>query len=261
MIPNAYLVEWQARTPWKTMDMVEQDLLITRALVDIFSHESLRDHLAFRGGTALHKLFLETPRRYSEDIDLVQVKPGPIGPLFDGLREALRPWLGEPKRKIGPGVSTLTYRVAAEGVNQLLRLKVEINTREHFARLGLIRRAFVLDSRWHSGTCEVQTYAPAEILGTKMRALYQRRKGRDLFDLWLGLTMHLAEPPVIVDVFRFYLDHEGIRVTAAEYVSNLEGKLANPDFLGDLASLVPADLHYDPRAAAALVRETLLDEL
>ena len=56
MIPTAYLIEWQAHTPWKTADMIEQDLLISRAITDIFSHPDLKSRLAFRCGTALHKL-------------------------------------------------------------------------------------------------------------------------------------------------------------------------------------------------------------
>ena len=165
MIPNAYLIEWRNRVPWKTTDMVEQDLLISRAIADIFANRELGRMLAFRGGTAMHKLFLDTPRRYSEDIDLVQVEGGPIGPIFDGLREVLSPWLGDPARKTGPGVATLTYRVPAESdPTRRLRLKVEINTREHFTVLGMETRAFAVESRWHRARCDVQTYAPAEIM-------------------------------------------------------------------------------------------------
>ena len=68
--------------PWSKNEMVEQDLIICRALVSIFSDDFLRENLAFRGGTALHKLFLQPQPRYSEDIDLVQIKPGPIKPIM-----------------------------------------------------------------------------------------------------------------------------------------------------------------------------------
>jgi len=259
MIPNAYLVEWRNHVPWKTTDMVEQDLLISRAIADIFAHSELGRMLAFRGGTALHKLFLDRPRRYSEDVDLVQVEGGPIGPIFDGLRDVLSPWLGEPGRKTGPGVATLTYRVPAESdPARRLRLKVEINTREHFTVLGLATRAFAVESRWHAARCDVQTYAPAEILATKLRALYQRRKGRDLFDLWLGLNEGLGEASVIVDTFKQYMEHEGAKVSASAFVENLEAKLENPSFVGDLEPLVPGELEYDVRRAAEEVRETLL---
>lgn len=262
MIPSAYLVEWRSHVPWKTSDMVEQDLLISRAIADIFSHPNLGRQLAFRGGTAMHKLFLESPRRHSEDIDLVQVEPGPIGPIFDALRDVLAPWLGKPARKTGPGMAALTCRVPAESdPTRRLRLRAEINTREHLAVLGLTARRFAMRSRWHTAECDVQTYAPEEIMATKLRALYQRRKGRDLFDLWLGLNSGMGEPVTIVDVFRQYMAHEGRRVAADAFVENLEDKLRNPSFLGDLAPLVPADLRYDARAAGDQVREVLLSLL
>ena len=63
---------------WVTSEMVEQDLIICCALISIFSDEFLASQLAFRGGTALHKLYLQPQPRYSEDIDLVQITPGPI---------------------------------------------------------------------------------------------------------------------------------------------------------------------------------------
>ena len=77
---------------------LEQDLIISRALVEIFNHPLLAESLAFRGGTALFKLHL-APMRYSEDIDLVQVHPAPIGPVMDALQEKLNSWLGKPRRK------------------------------------------------------------------------------------------------------------------------------------------------------------------
>jgi hypothetical protein len=65
--------EWRTFAPWSTDAQVEQDLILSRALVEIFSNPLLSKSLAFRGGTALHKLFIKPAARYSGDIDLVQV--------------------------------------------------------------------------------------------------------------------------------------------------------------------------------------------
>jgi len=92
MIPRDYITEWRAKVPWVQDFQVEQDLVISKALIDIFSHPLLKGALAFRGGTALYKLHLPAAR-YSEDIDLVQVKAEPAGPLMEALREVLNPWL------------------------------------------------------------------------------------------------------------------------------------------------------------------------
>lgn len=65
MIPRRFIQEWKAFAPWPENSQIEQDLVISRALVAIFSDDFLRKNLAFRGGTALHKLFLLPPARYS----------------------------------------------------------------------------------------------------------------------------------------------------------------------------------------------------
>jgi hypothetical protein len=140
MIPRADILAWRdAGYIWRTDAMVEQDLILSRILVDLFRDPGLSRQFVFRGGTALHKLCFSQPMRYSEDVDLVQRDPGPIGPVFDALRNALSPWLGEkPSRKQGPGVVNLIYRVQSEDSPPLpLRIKIEINTREHFQMLPL----------------------------------------------------------------------------------------------------------------------------
>ena len=83
---------WREQAPWSTDAMVEQDLIICRALVSIFSDPFLSSQLAFRGGTALHKLYLSPQPRYSEDIDIFQINPGPIKPIMYRLGEVLN-WL------------------------------------------------------------------------------------------------------------------------------------------------------------------------
>ena len=81
MIPADYIAEWRTLgpAPWPTDAQVEQDLLLSRAIVALYSEPDVAKALAFRGGTALYKLYVHPPRRYSEDIDLVQREAGPIG--------------------------------------------------------------------------------------------------------------------------------------------------------------------------------------
>jgi len=90
MIPRRYIIEWKEHAPWPNDGQVEQDLVIKRALVQLFSNSLLKEQLAFRGGTALHKIFLKPQVRYSEDIDLVQIAKGPIGPILDAIRKQLK---------------------------------------------------------------------------------------------------------------------------------------------------------------------------
>jgi predicted nucleotidyltransferase component of viral defense system len=98
------------------------------------------------------------------------------------------------------------YRFDSEDVPPLrLRLKVEINSREHFSELGLVGVPFRVESRWFAGEAAVTTYEPNELLATKLRALYQRKKGRDLFDLWLALERGFVEPSELLRCFHRYM--------------------------------------------------------
>ena len=68
MIPRLNVVAWSAKAPWAEPRQVEQDLIISRALVALFGDPVLAEALRFRGGTAINKLLFPAPLRYSEDI-------------------------------------------------------------------------------------------------------------------------------------------------------------------------------------------------
>jgi predicted nucleotidyltransferase component of viral defense system len=262
MIPRDYITEWREHAPWVQDFQVEQDLVISRALVDIFSHPALQDALAFRGGTALYKLYLKPPARYSEDIDLVQVEAAPAGPLMEALRAVLDPWLGPPRWKQTQGRVTFNYRFSSEDAPPIpLRLKVEINSREHFAVHGFTRVPFSVASRWFEGSCDIATYTLDELLATKLRALYQRKKGRDLFDLATALALPDTDPARILAAFEEYMRRGGHAVTRAEFESNLQAKLADPQFTADMTPLLAQGFDWNLQAAATVVQERLIREL
>jgi len=259
MIPRGYIDAWRDYAPWRTDAMVEQDLIICRCLAAIYSNPSLAENFAFRGGTALNKLYFQPSRRYSEDIDLVQIKSGPIGHHINAIRESINFGMEEPLRKQGNGMVTLTYRFKSEMPPIIpLKLKVEINTREHFTSFGLIQKDFSIHSPWWSGQTRVVTYSLDELLGTKLRALYQRRKGRDLFDLWLGLTEGNVHPENIVQSFKMYMQHSGASVSRKEFLTNLAEKKKHPTFLSDMSDLLPSGLDFEPASAFHLIEEKLI---
>lgn len=262
MIPKADIVAWRQFVPWITDAQVEQDLIISRALVSIFRSPFLAERLAFRGGTALHKLYFNVPRRYSEDIDLVQITPAPIGQVIDTLQELLNGFLGAPRRKQTKQSVILTYRMKSEEPPVVqMRLKVEINTREHFAVEGYQKQPFAVQSRWFQGRCEITTYVLEEMLATKLRALYQRRKGRDLFDLWLGITEGKADADKVIKTFKHYMETEGQIVDSMRYEKNLQEKIRHKGFLSDLNPLLPADATYDVQEAYVLIKNEIVDKL
>ena len=212
--------------------------------------------------TALYKLHVRPPARYSEDIDLVQVASGPIGPVLDAIHDALDGWLGRPHWKQSQGRVTLLYRFESEDVPPLkLKLKVEINVREHFTVLGLHQEQIETTSRWFSGDAAVTTYQLDELLGTKLRALFQRKKARDLFDLDLALRETAVDPAKIITSFERYLEAEGERVSRAIFEKNLAQKERDATFRADLSPLLTHGRRWDVDAALEHVRERIVTQL
>jgi predicted nucleotidyltransferase component of viral defense system len=244
----AFLQEWSAKAPWPDSRQVEQDLIISRALCDLFNANALKDKIAFRGGTALHKLLFVRPLRYSEDIDLVQLKAEPNGPIIDAIREALS-WLGPCKRERADHSARLTFRFAPEADStRQLKLKVELNTREHECFLGLKRYPFTVQSRWYRGQTEIVSYEPEELFATKLRALLQRRKSRDLFDLNEGLTQLRLDRDKLLQCFEHYLQLEGNKIHRAAAEERMLQKL-DRSLIEDIEPLLPAGVSFNEQDA------------
>ena len=256
MIPQSDIIEWSNTTSWQTNEQIEQDLMISRALVEIFNDDFLANHLAFRGGTALHKLFIHPQPRYSEDIDLVQMHAEPIGEVLDRLRTVLA-FLGKPKIEVGDMMAAMKFRVVSEIAPVVpLRLKIEINCREHFAELGWKKTKYQVNSNWFQGSCSLTTYKIEELLGTKVRALYQRRKGRDLYDLYKALTMSEVNIDDMLYCFRKYMEFSvGKSITQKEFILNMEGKMKDKFFKGDIVGLSRPDEVYDQEKAFFLIKK------
>ena len=243
MIPQAYLQEWNAKAPWPDLRQVEQDLVISRALCDLFTAPALAGKIAFRGGTAINKLLFRQPLRYSEDIDLVQTQLEPIGTTVDAIREALA-WLGKCNRNQAGHSMHLIFRYTPEvAPDTTLRLKIEINTREHDSLLGVKNYPFEVANGWHQGKAEITSFEPEELFGTKLRALLQRRQGRDLFDLNEGLKQLALNPKKLVACFDYYLALEGNPISRAEAEQRMLEKLTR-NLSEDIDPLLPTGVRY-----------------
>jgi len=263
MINKRYITQWYEFSPWQNTAQIEQDLVISRAISEIYNNPLLSEHLVFRGGTALNKLFFKQGLRYSEDIDLVQFKTGPIGDLMTELHKVLDHWLGKPKYKQSDGRVTFTYKFETENPPvRVMKLKIEINTREHGSVHEIVKIPFNIENGWFSSQSEVKTYSLEELMGTKLRALYQRRKGRDLFDLYQVLKAypHLNCLEVIY-CFKIYLSNEGLRVSRAEFEENMTRKIQNPLFEKDIYPLLPANITYKTGEAYPLVHDRIISLL
>jgi len=263
MIAQRYIEEWRSVAPWTLDAQVEQDLIVARAIVEMYSDHLLKSSLAFRGGTALHKLYLKPQIRYSEDIDLVQINSEPINPILKRIREKLN-FLGT-KRIVKQHIhnNTVIYRFDSEmqPITQM-RLKIEINTREHFNILGLKEIPYDVKSSWFSGGCSITGYEIEELLGTKLKALYQRKKGRDLFDLYWALTQLNIDTEKVIHCYKVHIQNAVDKPpTQKQFLANMNEKMFDKEFLGDIRLILMQGITYDNEAAWKLVKEKLVEKI
>lgn len=135
--------------------------------------------------------------------------------------------------------------------------------REHFTVLGYKKFPFEVNSSWFSGKCDITTYRIEELLGTKLRALYQRSKGRDLYDLYLALTsVKNLDKKLLLECYKEYMSFSVSNPPSMrEFVLNLEEKMKDSDFVGDTSALLRIGFDYDPSKAYNLIRSELLSRL
>ena len=262
MLPRRYIEEWKKFAPWPEDAQVEQDLVIEKTLLELFSDPFLQDRLAFRGGTALHKMFLKPQVRYSEDIDLVQIEAEPIRDTLAAIRKQLD-FLGKPKIKQKTNNNTLIFRFESEIAPVInLRLKIEINCREHFNVMGYKKIEHIIENTWVNGSCKLITYEAEEMLGTKLRALYQRKKGRDLFDLFHALTNLDLDTSALIKCYKEYMAFSVNRLpTKKQFLLNMEEKMQDPVFEGDMYSLLRPGIEYDQTKAYELIKTELIEKI
>jgi len=277
LITRRDVIAHQSVVPWPSQIQVEQDLLLCRAMVALFEDAFLQGQIAMRGGTLLHKVHLAPPARYSEDIDLVVIGERPEGHIRKALNRVLSGVLGTPKQSawadlklairntVKPSrVLRMTYAIPSlmePGTN--LEVVVEANVTERKPHRPVVKIPFAFPFRDARVSTQVNGYDIHEMLGTKLRALFQRRRGRDLFDLYWALT--LAKPAVvpaqIIESFQHYLKLEGSVARRAEFVSLLDAHLADRGFCSDMSQLLRAGITYDPRQAGDQIKTKLLSLL
>lgn len=280
MLPKNEIIAWRAYADWSRDSQIEQDLLITRAMVAIFQDAFLSEHVAMRGGTVLHKVHLAPASRYSEDIDLVLVTDRDIGHIRKALARVLRPVLGVPSLDV-LGTIRLAVRnaVLPSSIAQMkfvyspttppparMTVKVEVNLSEPEPFYQIVDLPYHPPLAELDAPVRLRSYDLDEMLGTKMRALLQRTQGRDLYDLDLALTRSATDGTLpdtgrVVAAFRDYMRRENTHVTRALFERELAKKLASPGFRADIATMLPAGHTFDVDAAAARVQAQLLSQL
>jgi len=162
----------------------------------------------------------------------------------------------------GHGAKAL-YRFTSEYEGIRLRLKLEINCKEHFNLLDWVDFPFKIENDWFSGETLIKTYNINELLGTKLRALYQRRKGRDLFDLDYARRYIDLNPVEIIDCFKKYTAFSTSKgfPSQKEFLRNIEEKENNEEFIGDMEALLRPGIDYNQGEAFEWLKSELISKI
>lgn len=104
-------------------------------------------------------------------------------------------------------------------------------------------------------------YELEELLGTKLRALYQRRKGRDLFDLYWALKNHLVNIENLIRCYQTYMQFSVDKPpTQKQFLINMEEKMTDREFLEDIHIILKPGVEYNNDTAWELVRKVLVEK-
>ena len=130
--------------------------------------------------------------------------------------------------------------------SRTLDIVIEANVTERKPHRSVVEIPFSFPFRGQSIHARIKGYDIHEMLGTKMRAMFQRKRGRDLFDLYWALTQSQSpvDPAAIIASFQHYLKQEGTNASRAEFVGILETHLKDRGFCSDMQPLLRTDITY-----------------
>ncbi|MCG2760975.1 MAG: nucleotidyl transferase AbiEii/AbiGii toxin family protein [Candidatus Delongbacteria bacterium] len=121
---------------------------------------------------------------------------------------------------------------------------------------------FEVENGWFSGKTAIRTYNLNELLGTKLRALYQRSKGRDLFDIYYSNLMYDLNYDQILTCYNKYMTFSaGKPPSKKEFLLNIKDKENDPNFSGDMTALLRTGINYDQSAAVLWLKKELIDRM
>lgn len=264
IITRPKLTVWAEKIGASGLPQAEHDYRLVLALKGLSEHPELSRELAFKGGTALNKLYYGESNRLSVDLDfnavgppgLVMKRGAPLRKLVEGVLREQDPEY-RLSYKYSEGQTTIAARYAPLMGPATQPIKVEVSVVESVPVLGLIGKA--LDGP--EGPIEVRTYALEELLAGKARALYDRRKGRDIYDLDRARGFTIDERALRKLVY-YYFFASGKIFSWSLFRQNLEAKAADRRFGEDMRPFLRPTIDFDACAAVGsfLERFAFLEE-
>ncbi|MDX8431340.1 MAG: nucleotidyl transferase AbiEii/AbiGii toxin family protein [Candidatus Algichlamydia australiensis] len=177
---------------------IEKDYVLSWVLWGIFLHPLLSSKLVFKGGTCLKKCFFGS-YRFSEDLDFTLTKPTTLIELEKSFQEVCE-WVQENSRimffqkkqkfeeyKTPRGNLAFQGRLRYQGPlkhkTSFPKIKLDITAHEILVEKPSLCKVL----HHYSDSCkeevQIATYSFEEVFAEKIRALIQRSRPRDLYDV------------------------------------------------------------------------------
>lgn len=270
-ITQRMLRNWADEVGIFDLSLAEQDVRVSYALKDIFESDLLRSLLCLKGGTAINKLYLKNTSRLSVDLDFNHLgdKNTVAKQRPDVRREIINVLAkGDPSYQF-----TITrrdwYQTTIQAAYKPLfglpstRLKIEISHVERFPILDTKMKSFKLIDTGES--CKVATYSIDELVSTKLRALFTRARGRDIYDIHQAGKTHLNKR-LVRKMFIYYLFRVGKAYNPKLDYNKLKERLDKKLYVDDVTGYIRQEIHFSLDRAAMTLTKNLqflnrLDEL
>lgn len=228
--------------------LAELDFRIAHILGALGGDDVLSSQLYVKGGTAISKLYLEGLSRLSVDIDLNRIGSrervfAERDELVDRLVQAIRAQDGSYRFRFKKRYEQTTLRVdfrSLAGPPQ--RIKVEVSHIERFPILPATTRPLSLPD---GDEVPVPTYRPEELVATKIRALHDRLKGRDIYDVW-GISTLIPLDLVPIRKMVLYSFYRGRKVFNPKlFFRRLDGAIEERGIDDDVSGFARPDVLFD----------------
>ena len=248
--------------------LAELDLRLV-LLLRAIGRSPIHERLSFKGGTALNKMYFSNAARLSVDLDFNAIGSEDVvfrsaralraGLIAIGETEGLR--LRRHQRDAMGDYFLFGYASTIDEIERTI--KVEISIVERFSVLGYERRPLAVP--WHlvpsdDSPCLLQTEPLIELLATKVRALHQRRKGRDLFDLFQAVPV-VDNKPALRKLVLFYFACRRVPFNHHLFFQTLDQKLNDRRFRDDLFPFLRQGSGFSWDDASGKVRDWLAEVL
>ena len=229
----------------------ELDYRLVKVLEALYRDDFLSERLCMKGGTAINKLYLGETSRLSVDLDFNHV-----GPKEEVLKERrdVRERIVElltkqddsyvihSERRYEQTRIKVRYKTVAGPIRSF---KIEISHVERFPIVSLVKKQV----KTPEGLADVITYTLEELTATKLRALLERFKGRDIYDLYF-ISQLKPDPTVTRKMFLYYFYRARKVFNPKVHYKNLTKRYESGNYTDDVSAFIKPTVTFDLANAA-----------